>query len=118
MALFTKKTTTKKTNTAVVAAGTPSVTDYSRVLKNPRITEKATIRASESVYVFDIDAAATKRDIIRAVQRIYKVAAVKVNVVTIPSKTKRSPRTGKIGTKKGGRKAYVYLKKGETITIA
>jgi len=40
-----------------------------------------------------------------------------VRVATIPSKTKRSARTGKTGTKKGGKKAYIYLKKGETINI-
>ena len=118
MALFSKKTKTAKKNTAVAVAGATSGTDYSSVLKNPRITEKATIRSAESVYVFDIAASATKRDIARAVQQIYKVSPAKVNVVTVPTKIKRNARTGKMGTKKGGRKAYVYLKKGETITIA
>ena len=113
MALFS--TTEAKKDTNVVVAGNSSLTDYSSVLQNPRITEKATICAEGSVYVFDIDPRATKRDIIRAVQQIYKVLPVKVNVVTVPSKQKRSARTGKIGVKKGGRKAYVYLKKGETI---
>jgi ribosomal protein L23 len=93
------------------------MTDYSSVLKNPRITEKAGMHSTAGVYVFDISPRATKRDIIRTVQQIYKVTPVKVNVATVPSKIKRSARTGRTGVKKGGRKAYVYLKKGETITF-
>jgi large subunit ribosomal protein L23 len=88
------------------------------MLKNPRITEKATMHQSESVYTFDVDMRATKRDIIAAVRAIYKVTPRKVAVVTVPSKTRRSMKTGMRGVSKGGRKAYVYLTKGETITIA
>lgn len=121
MALFSKKTTdTKKkaVNTAVTVGTVSTKTDYAHVLTNPRITEKATDAQKANVYVFDISPRATKRDIIRAIGQIYKVSPVKVNVVTYPSKIKRSPRTGKTGVKGGGRKAYVYLKKGETITVA
>jgi len=90
--------------------------DLSSVLKKPRITEKgAVISGISNVYPFDVSPDATKKDIIAAVKMIYKVTPVKVAVLTIPSKSVRSRRTGKMGTKSGGKKAYVYLKKGDKI---
>lgn len=92
--------------------------DYSHILKHARITEKATDAGALSVYVFDVASNATKRDIMRAVSALYKVSAIKVAIVTVPSKNVRSARTGKTGVKKGGKKAYVYLKRGDTIAVS
>lgn len=87
------------------------------MLKHARITEKASMHQAASVYTFDVPAAVTKRDIARAVHALYKVQPVKVAVVKVPSKNVRSMRTGKRGVKRGGKKAYVYLKQGDSITI-
>jgi len=57
------------------------------------------------------------RQIIEAVRELYKVTPRMVRVVTIPAKLKRNARTGKPGVKHGGKKAYVFLKKGDTIAI-
>lgn len=92
--------------------------DLSHILLHARVTEKATMHSAQSVYTFDIATRATKRDVMQAVKKLYGVTPRKVAVVTVPSKTKRSARTGKTGVKTGGKKAYVYLKKGETITIS
>jgi len=90
--------------------------DLSSVLKKPRITEKgAVISGTSNVYPFDISEKATKTEIKEAIKMIYKVTPIKVAVVTIPAKSVRSRRNGKMGTKGGGRKAYVYLKKGDKI---
>ena len=89
-----------------------------QILKQARITEKASMHQGTGVYTFDIAPAATKRDVLRAVQALYKVKPVKVAIVKVPSKEKRNIRTGKVGVKQGGKKAYVYLKQGETITIS
>ncbi len=97
---------------------TSGISDYAHVLKHPRITEKATTHQAASVYTFDIAERATKRDIIAAVRAIYKVTPHKVAIVVVPSKARRSMRTGQRGISRGGKKAYVYLKKGETITLA
>ncbi len=91
---------------------------HATVLRHARITEKATMNAQESVYIFDVSQSATKRDIIRAVFLLYKVMPRKVAIVPVPSKAVRNARTGMSGVKKGGRKAYVYLKRGETLTIS
>jgi ribosomal protein L23 len=121
MALFgTKKNTKEKKDTKDVATTTPTAlrTDLTHVLKSPRITEKATTSAMKDTYLFDVDTKTTKREIIKALKEFYKVTPIKVNIATYPAKKKRNARTGKGGVKQGGKKAYVYLKKGDTIHIA
>lgn len=124
MALFGRKTEEKKESAPAqapaaqknVAAG--SSTDVFSVLRNPRITEKASMHMSEGVYAFDVAEDATKRSVMQAVQAVYNVHPRKVAIVTIAKKTRRNARTGRYGRTTGGKKAYVYLKKGETITIS
>lgn len=94
------------------------MSDHTHILKHARVTEKAGYAATSSIYVFDVDFRATKRDIARAVLKLYKVVPVKVAIVTVRAKTVRSMRTGRQGVKKGGKKAYVYLKKGQTIALS
>lgn len=121
MALFGRKKTEKKETAAakpVAVKGASVGRDLSHVLKHARITEKATDSAANNVYVFNIAASATKRDIMQAVKASYGVEPRKVAIVNIPSKVKRNMRTGRSGVKQGGKKAYVYLKSGETITLA
>jgi len=88
------------------------------VLKNPRITEKASVHQSIGVYTFDVETSATKTQIAEAIRAVYKVTPRKIRIVQVPLKRTRSIRTGRAGVKIGGKKAYVYLKNGETITIA
>ncbi len=83
------------------------------IIKNPRITEKATFKAEENVYTFDITANANKNEIKKAIFAIYKVKPVKVNVLKVEDKHVFSK--GKKGVKSGGRKAYVYFKKDDKI---
>ncbi|MEK7185525.1 MAG: 50S ribosomal protein L23 [Patescibacteria group bacterium] len=96
--------------------------DFTLVLLNPRITEKATMLAqggedgkAAPVYTFDVHSSATKISIAKAVQDVYNVKPSKVRVVQVPAKKVFS--RGKAGVKKGGKKAYVYLKAGEKIEI-
>lgn len=124
MALFGKKKNTEvkteKKETAPKAAATTtasSTTGNTAVIKHARITEKASMQQANQIYVFDVAENATKRDISRAVTAIYKVVPRKVTVVNVRTKTIRSMRTGKTGMKGGGKKAYVYLKANDTITL-
>ncbi len=119
MALFGKKEAIVSKDSAIPsAAGVVGIgCDLSAVLKHARITEKATMHSSDGVYTFDIAKDATKRDVIQSVYALYKVLPRKVRIVKVPTKMRRNPRTGKTGITRGGKKAYVYLKKGETITI-
>jgi len=88
------------------------------VLLQPRITEKATMLSGLNVYTFNIPKNITKIQVKEAVQDIYNVKPVKVRMIMIPSK-KISVRgvRGKSGVKPGGKKAYIYLREGETIEL-
>ncbi len=83
------------------------------IIKNPRITEKASFGIEQNVYTFDVSAGANKTEIKKAIFTIYKVKPIRVNVLPVPRKSVMS--RGKIGTRGGGRKALVYLKKGDKI---
>ena len=128
MALFgTKKNTPQKVSgqakktadTKEVAVAVPkaaSFRDLSHIIKSPRITEKASMKVEANVYTFEVAEVATKSTIAAAVREMYNVTPVKVAIVRIPKKDVFV--RGKAGTKGGGKKAYIYLKKGETIEFA
>lgn len=124
MALFSNKKDTKKTaasktgDLSASAEKSGNRTSSAHILRHARITEKATMHSLESVYVFEVATSATKRDIVMAIRDIYNVTPRMVRVAPIPTKTTRNMRTGVTGVKRGGKKAYVYLNKGETIMIA
>lgn len=83
------------------------------IIKNPRVTEKASGATERNVYIFDVAQAANKMEIKKAIFTLYKVRPVKVNVLRVPRKTIMSK--GKIGVRGGGKKALVYLKEGDKI---
>ena len=85
-----------------------------QIIKNPRVTEKASFSAEQNVYTFDITDGANKTEIKKAIFALYKVKPVKVNVLAIPRKTVMQGRS-KEGVRGGGRKALVYLKPGDKI---
>ena len=92
--------------------------DFTSVLISPRITEKASMLAQiekAPVYTFDVHPSATKISIAKAIQDVYNVKPLKIRVVQVPEKKVFS--RGRAGVKKGGKKAYVYLKAGEKIEI-
>jgi large subunit ribosomal protein L23 len=84
-----------------------------QIIKNPRVTEKASTAAEKNVYIFDVASSANKTEISKAIFILYKVKPVKVNVLGVPKKKVFS--RGKEGVKGGGKKALVYLKKGDKI---
>lgn len=86
------------------------------VLLAPRITEKAVLGADKAgVYVFRVKQDATKKSISASVREAYGVTPKKIRVAAIPSK--QVFIRGKRGVKSGGKKAYVYLKKGDKIEL-
>lgn len=83
------------------------------VILRPRITEKASDKTGENVYIFEVAPKASKTQIKEAVKSIYKVDALKINICKIQSKNVFS--RGRKGIKSGGKKAIVYLKKEDKI---
>ncbi|MBU0612317.1 50S ribosomal protein L23 [Patescibacteria group bacterium] len=86
-----------------------------KIIKKPRVTEKASFVAEQNVYTFDVPKSANKTEIKKAIFELYKVKPVKVNILTVPSK--KIFVRGKVGTKSGGKKVLVYLKKEDKIEI-
>ncbi|MAZ67330.1 50S ribosomal protein L23 [bacterium] len=91
--------------------------NLARVLTQPRITEKATIGTGDNVYVFNVAPDSNKKQIKEAVKLIYNVDPVKVHVSKVATKKTRNVRDGIKGVRGGGKKAYVYLKKGDSISV-
>lgn len=104
------KTTKEKKEKAVVSK------TISANIKAPRITEKAAINADKGVYTFNVLAGATKNEIKKEIEKVYKVKAVKVNIVNTPKK--KTMLRGRPSMQGGGKKAVVYLKKGDKIEFA
>ena len=85
------------------------------VIRKPRITEKATLVTDKDQYVFVVDARATKASVAMAVEHLYKVKPIRVNIVRVPQK--KVFVRGRVGTKAAMKKAYVFLKKGDKIEL-
>ena len=86
------------------------------VLLRPRVTEKAALQANASnVYVFEVSSNATENSVKASMRDAYKITPLRVRLLAIP--TKKVFRRGKPGVKGGGKKAYVYLKKGDKIDV-
>lgn len=88
-----------------------------QVLQGPHISEKAAIVADASnQYVFKVAVDATKAEIKKSVEQLFKVKVSDVNTLRVKGKTKRN-RYG-LSTKPTWKKAYVRLEQGQDIDFA
>jgi len=122
MALFSRtkeKTVEGAPETVKIDVSKAQVTDrnVAAVLVRPLITEKAVNLGSNSVYTFMVAKDATKYSVATAITALYKVTPVKVNIVNKKPATTMSRARGREVTVAGYKKAYVYLSKGDTITL-
>lgn len=90
---------------------------HSKILLSPRITEKGAYLSEGGVYVFNVAMDANKHQIMDAIKSVYKVTPRLVRVAAVTKKKVFTRGTNRWGQTAGGKKAYVYLKKGETIEI-
>ncbi len=109
-----KKVEKQKTTKKAVAKKDVAAKTYDAIIA-PRITEKAAVSGEVNAYIFNVKTDATKAEIAQAVEAIYKVIPRKVTVVRYPGK--KIFARGKWGKTAGGKKAYVFLKKGEQIQV-
>ena len=86
-----------------------------KALKSPYISEKATNLASEDKYIFVAKDKSNKKEIKDAVEELYKVNVLNVNIIKTPKKKKRLGRHH--GWRKGFKKAVVQIKEGQKIDI-
>lgn len=86
-----------------------------RILRSPRITEKATGLAGLNQYTFEVAKDANKTEIKKAIQELYGVQVLALRIINIPRRQRRF--RGKIGWSESGKKAIVKIKKGQKIEV-
>ena len=87
-----------------------------KVMIAPRITEKASMQSSANAYTFVVAKNATKHTILAEFKKEYKVTPKAINITNMPRQN--TFIRGKHGTKAGLKKAIVFLKKGDTISLS
>jgi large subunit ribosomal protein L23 len=85
------------------------------VIKSPHISEKASYLAEQNQYIFEILPNYNKKEVKDAVEGIYGVDVLSVNMIKIPAKKRRLGRTE--GFRKAYKKAIVKIKEGQKIEI-
>ena len=113
-----KKTEKKveKTETAAKPAKIKGAVSFSyEAIKQPHISEKASYLAEKDQYIFEISPSYNKSEVKNAVEGIYGVDVLSVNVIKIPAKKRRLGRTE--GFRKAYKKAIVKIKEGQKIEI-
>ena len=89
--------------------------NYLDSIKSPVITEKATGLSEQNKVIFKVHENASKASIKKNIEKIFKVNVIKINTINRKSKTKMV--RGKLGFKKGFKKAVITLKKGQSIDL-
>ena len=90
--------------------------NYIDSIRQPIITEKATILSEQNKTVFKVHEGADKKSIKKNIEKLFKVNVIKVNIIN--TKKKRKIKQGKTSFKSGYKKAIVTLKKGQSIDLA
>lgn len=88
-------------------------TNYYDIIRRPIITEKAIASSEFGKFAFEVSDCANKIDVKNAVEAIFNVKVVQVNVSN--SQRKRKMFKGREGFRKSCKKAIVTLEQGQTI---
>ena len=86
-----------------------------RILIKPLVTEKASTIGLENKYIFTVSQSANKIEIAKAVNEVYGVKPVSINIIRIRGKNVRFGRTR--GRRKDWKKAIITLPEGKSIKI-
>lgn len=111
-----KKPPVKKPPVKRPAVKKKDLREIYKILKEPHISEKATVLTDQNKYVFKIMPRANKVETKKAVENLYGVRVKDVNIINVHRK--RKVLRGVEGFKTGYKKAIVTLKEGEKIEIA
>ncbi len=90
--------------------------DAYRVLVKPLVTEKSYRGMAKGQYAFKVSKKANKISVRNAVEKVYDVKVLRVNIVNVHGKSKNYGRIS--GRTSDWKKAIVTLKPGETIAQA
>ncbi len=87
------------------------------VIVRPLITEKSTSLTGIDQYCFEVSLGASKRAVKNSVEEVFKVNVVAVKTLIVPGKTKRMLKSKKLAKLSKWKKAFVTLKKGQSIGL-
>ena len=89
------------------------------ILRRPLVTEKSNYQVSKlHQYVFEVDRDATKTQVKDAVETLFDVKVLRVNVVNAPAKRTRRARSRRLMVRSSGyKKAIVTLAPEDRIPI-
>jgi large subunit ribosomal protein L23 len=89
------------------------------ILRKPIITEKSSYQSSElNQYVFEVHRKATKAQIKEAVETLFDVTVLRVNVINVPAKRSRRARSRRVLVRRSGfKKAIITLAAGDSIDV-
>jgi large subunit ribosomal protein L23 len=86
-----------------------------KFILTPHVTEKASMQSSANAYTFVVAKNASKGSLMVEIKKTYKVTPKAINITNLPRR--KVFVRGKIGHQNGIKKAVVFLKKGDTITL-
>ncbi len=86
-----------------------------QVLLRPVVSEKSYEQITQHKYTFKVHQDAHKTQVRQAVEELFDVTVVRVNILKVQPKPKRRGLTR--GTRPGWKKAVVQLKPGDSIEI-
>ena len=86
------------------------------MIKKVVSTEKSARAAAENKYIIVVDNKSTKDEVKNAIETIFEVEVISINVKNKDGKTKRFK--GIVGKQSDIKEAIVTLKKGQTINFA
>jgi large subunit ribosomal protein L23 len=89
------------------------------ILRRPIITEKSSYQSAVlNQYAFEVDPSATKAQIKEAIETLFDVTVVRVNVMNHPAKRNRRMKNRRLLVRKAGyKKAIVTLSPGDSIDV-
>ncbi len=89
------------------------------ILRRPLVTEKSNYQNNKlHQYTFEVERHATKTQVKDAVEKIFEVTVLRVNIINVPAKQGRRARSRRLTVRNPGyKKAIVTLAENDRIAI-
>ncbi len=90
---------------------------YYDVVRRPLITEKSSkLQGLRNQFRFEVASSANKVEVKKAIETLFSVKVLKVNMLNVPSKARRM--FGRPGETRPWKKAIVTLRAGDSIDVS
>lgn len=89
--------------------------DLTKILTSPVVTEKSTNAQTLSKYTFMVHQDVNKIQIKKAVEKVYGVKVIKINIIPIHKKVRMAGRGREITKRHNGKRVIVTLKAKQSI---